>query len=406
MKIIIIEDNNEKRIKISQALTSIDGIAISNIEYAGDIFSAKRRLESTRFDLMILDIALPLRGDKDPDENAGFALLDELLTRTGSYHLPAHIIGITGHEKILKQGTLKFSSKLLTLVYFEFSSDEWQLALQARVRQILASIVSKASEPAEYRSDLAIVCALYSPELTNILALPWNWKQISISGDHTIYWSGQYFSNGQPRTVHAAFAARMGMPAASILATKMIHTFRPRFICMTGIAAGVKERINLGDLLVSNPSWDWGSGKWISEKSVAKFLPAPHQIPLDVSLRDKFKLLSQDTALLSEIRNSYPAERPPFELSLRVGPIASGASVLADRQTSTRILSQHRELLGIDMEAYGVLAAAEEASEPRPDAFVVKSIVDFADGEKNDRYQSYAGFVSARITGRFAERFL
>jgi nucleoside phosphorylase len=80
--------------------------------------------------------------------------------------------------------------------------------------------------------------------------------------------------------------------------------------------------------------------------------------------------------------------------------------VLADGRTLRRIVDQHRNLLGVEMEAYGVFAAAEEVSHPRPEVFALKSVVDFADGEKDDRYQRYASYTSARALQRFVEAFL
>ena len=116
--------------------------------------------------------------------------------------------------------------------------------------------------------------------------------------------------------------------------------------------------------------------------------------------------MSQDSGTLAKIRGNWPGERPPNVPVLLIGPSASGASVLADRRTTDSILAQHRDLLAIEMEVYGVFAAAEECSMPRPMAFSMKAVVDFADGEKNDKYQGYAAFVSARTLQHFVETVL
>ena len=49
------------------------------------------------------------------------------------------------------------------------------------------------------------------------------------------------------RRVLAAHAPQMGMTAAAILATKMIHTFSPRYLAMVGICAGIRDTCNIGD---------------------------------------------------------------------------------------------------------------------------------------------------------------
>jgi nucleoside phosphorylase/CheY-like chemotaxis protein len=406
IRTIIVEDEAEKRIRISRVLAGVDGFDADQIEYSNDVHSAKKLLHQGGFDLLILDIALPLRGDADVSPHAGLALLEEIVARPGRYGPPDHIIGITAYADIYARASTAFTSRLLTLVQYDPSSSEWELALKARVRHILDAKAAQGRLPPAPESDLAVVCALYSPELTSILALPWDWEQISMPFDHTIYWKGVYRQNNQRKTVYAAHASRMGMPAAAVLTTKMISAFRPRVVAMAGITGGVRGKVNLGDAIVPDPCWDWGSGKWVNASGDELFQPAPYQLTLDVRLREDLRRLSRDAEILAAIRASWMGEKPDSALALHLGPVASGASVLADGTTLDKISQQHRQLLGVEMEAYGALAAAEESTEPRPLAFAIKSVVDFADGEKNDRFQAYGAFTSAQLLRHFAERNL
>jgi len=88
--------------------------------------------------------------------------------------------------------------------------------------------------------------------------------------------------------------------------------------------------------------------------------------------------------------------------------MASGSAVVADRTLAKQVVSHHRELLAIEMEAYGVFLAAEEAPEPRPIACVLKAVMDYADGDKTDRFKHYAAYVSAHglaaLIGRYFGR--
>jgi len=70
------------------------------------------------------------------------------------------------------------------------------------------------------------------------------------------------------------------------------------------------------------------------------------------------------------------------------------------------IKTQHRQLLGIEMETYAVFAAAEECFTPRPLTFSLKSVVDFADSNKDDRFRKYASFTSAQTLKHFVEKYL
>ena len=53
------------------------------------------------------------------------------------------------------------------------------------------------------------------------------------------------------------------------------------------------------------------------------------------------------------------------------------------------------------METYGVLYAANHCTKPRPIAFSIKSVCDFADSKKNDNYQNYAAHTSANVLYEF-----
>jgi hypothetical protein len=57
------------------------------------------------------------------------------------------------------------------------------------------------------------------------------------------------------------------------------------------------------------------------------------------------------------------------------------------------------------MEAYGFYyAAAHSGVEPGPRFASIKSVVDFADGQKSDDYQEYGAFMSAKLARWLVER--
>jgi nucleoside phosphorylase len=63
-------------------------------------------------------------------------------------------------------------------------------------------------------------------------------------------------------------------------------------------------------------------------------------------------------------------------------------------------------VIGLEMENYGFFHAAAHASHPRPMAFSVKSVCDFADQDKGDAFQRYAAYTSAQVVYHFADRYL
>jgi len=404
MRTLVVEDNNIKLQRIARALKEVEGFDTVNIEYAHDIVTAKRHLKSTSYDLLVLDINLPTRIEDDASPDAGLKLFEEINSRD-VYKVPSHIIGITAYDEVYANAQLRFTDAF-TILKFDITDERWIDPFQVRVRQIVMSISNRSFEPAQYRSFMAIICALPDPELSSIRRLPWSWKPESIPGDHTQYYEGHFIRGEDRMRVYAASSPRMGMPTAAVIATKMIYSFRPRYLMMTGIAAGVANRTKMGDVVVADPIWDWGSGKWVVDKGSLKFEQAPYQLNLSPELRSKIELIRQDTLALADIKERWPGEKPSHGLSVHIGPMASGSSVLADGQTIGRIRNQHRGLLGIEMEAYSVFCAAHDSSLPRPKVASLKSVVDFADPEKHDDYQRYASHTSSCVLQLLAESFL
>jgi nucleoside phosphorylase len=97
-------------------------------------------------------------------------------------------------------------------------------------------------------------------------------------------------------------------------------------------------------------------------------------------------------------------QAPEAQLSLRTGAVASGSAVIADADVVSEIQRKDRSLIGIEMEVYGIYAAANYASFPRPTAFAMKSVCDFGTKIKNDEFQVYAAYTSARVFALFCER--
>jgi len=108
---------------------------------------------------------------------------------------------------------------------------------------------------------------------------------------------------------------------------------------------------------------------------------------------------------LIRIKNMYSMTYPNA-LRMHVGPIASGSAVIADTRILKGVQDQKRELLGVEMEVYGLYAAVASASRPKPSALAFKSVCDFANTKKNDEHQGYAAYTAANALKEFFERYM
>lgn len=248
-----------------------------------------------------------------------------------------------------------------------------------------------------YRCDVAILTAV-AIETESVRRLYPAWEKTQLEHDDQIYHESSFEKDGIRRRVITAQQNEMGMTAAALLAAKVIHEFRPRYLIMTGIAAGIGADQIYGDVIVPDVIWNYASGKFVS----------PDESPIsfgEVGFKLRPISLETDKEVIQIVRDRIGD--PTNEFHLHIGPMACGTAVVANSEVvDKQIRSYLPETAGLDMESYGVAYAANFCSEPRPKAIVIKSICDFANSEKSDDYQKFAAFTSSRFAQYLYENHL
>lgn len=390
MKTLIVDDQYEDKAKV--IVSVLKRVGESDVTLVVGAKDALRHMRDEKFDLLILDLQIPDELGQDPSTTGGKNLL-EFVEINDAIHRPTSVLAITSHQEAYD------------LCADFFKQRGWAIILGVDDEDYLYSVLStqKAHLTARASSfDIAIITALPHRELEAVLKLPCNWKEHKEMDDDNIYHTGSItLSNGCQKTIIATCSPHMGMCSAAALTATVCLKFRPALIIMTGIAAGIKGKVELGDILVADPSWDWGSGKLTIKDSTPVFLSAPTQIPLDSTLRKKIQYLATSRAYVDEIYAEWKeGKRPPHNLSMHIGPVATGAVVLEDPATVALIEKQNRNTIGVEMEAYGVMSTAYYLGVWKPKVIAIKSVCDFADPEKNNEWQGYAAYTSASMAYR------
>jgi len=301
---------------------------------------------------------------------------------------------LAAYTDLLDQFAAKFHSRLWTLDYYDSADTGWADRLRAKTAYIKAR--ADQSGTIQFQTDLCVITGLRNPELTALRSLKWDWRPPRAIDEVGYYYEGSFASGGAQRSVVAAAAPRMGMVASALLTMKMILKFRPRLLAMVGICAGVKNECYIGDVLVADPAWDWQMGKY----TTGKFASAPDPIDIPTAIAERFAQLEEDKQLWFDVHASFNGTKPRELPTVRVGPVTSGSAVLADGRLLKEIKEQHRKLLGVEMELYGVYVAARDCSPPNPIAFGIKSVSDYADDTKDDDYQPYASHAVRELLRR------
>lgn len=398
MKMLLVEDVAEKIARIKPALSneSIQVVAVQTV------LDAKKCLLTEKFDLLILDIQLPDDFGEMINSRGGVDLVDWLYLHE-SCNKPDHIIALTSHKDTVSEHSKFFNSKGITFIETRIDDSEWLDFVVGKVDYISKCVSHRNID----KFDVCIITAMSHNELRAIRdVVSINWTEFKVKSDPTIYYSGEVKTLNGNKKILAASCSRMGMPSAASLASKMCIYFEPDFLFMTGIAAGIETKTNIGDLLIADPSWDWGNGKLTEGKGGRIFKAAPHQISLSPRLRMTFQKIRDERKYLDEIRHSWRGVKPETPLELHIGPLASGAVVLEDKETIDDVLIQHRETIGIEMEAYSVMMAPTVITNRKVETVIIKSVCDFANPDKNDNWQDYASYTSAEFAIKFIQNEL
>jgi nucleoside phosphorylase len=276
------------------------------------------------------------------------------------------------------------------------------------LRLLSGLALSTASDLESFRSDIGIICALEHPELAAVISVLGGegaWKEVGDARHTHVYREGKLVTlSGTALRVVATTSTSMGLTAAAIATTQLVHQFRPRLIAMIGIAAGTRSGgKQFGDVLVADPSVDYNSGKVVLAEGIREFQPDPYPIGLNPRLRSVLQKYRGNHSVFTEIRGRWHGTAPQGTNRLHVGPVGAADQVIDDATRVLEIQKNWRKLIGVEMETYGVYRAVHESPEPKPRVVSFKAVCDFA-AEKSDSWQEYAAFVAAEFAVQFLSR--
>ncbi|MDO9185339.1 MAG: 5'-methylthioadenosine/S-adenosylhomocysteine nucleosidase [Bacteroidia bacterium] len=402
IKILILDDSKEKIDITKRFLEEECKVDVQFIDEKYTIKEGRKALYENDYDLLLLDLVMPRDSESEASAEESIKFLDEIYYNS-DIHIPVHIIGFSQHDELIELHSDRFEDKLWHLITFSYINNNWKDKLKNKICHLIA-VKNRFKESIETKNkfDFAIICALENPELNEVLDLPYNWKIFDGENDPIIYHEGVINTlNGNTYRIIACSINRMGMQATASVSSMIISKFKVKYIFMTGICAGIKERgLNFGDIVIAENAIDLGSGKMTENESGGFiFKPEPHQFPTDQNLISKLNNFINKEAEILKIQTSYKGNSSKTILKAKIGPVASGSYVVASKSMVANIIEPNRKLLAIDMEGYGLYLACHYFNQTK--ALYIKSVCDFGDEKKDDDYQKYSAYTSARFLYSF-----
>lgn len=379
MKILLIEDQNEKRQVIVNYLKSCDNSI--DLTECSNLLDVVGNISSSLYDLIIFDIFLP-NSCYDPKVND---VSNELI---GSFskgiNHNTETIALTAYNPVDIPNLSLFNEYGVTVVHYDVSSEQWQNSLRTKLEKVLITP----------HYDFLIFCALTKERSAfdntdaqigdHIIIHGIDCQKISINKSHGL----------------CICPARMGLVSMAIVASKAIELFKPKFVAMSGICAGVQGESNLLDIIIGDVCWEYQTGKYIS----GEFKSEPYQSNLTENIRVNLKHFISKPDLIEKLHKDY--ESPDLKnASILLAPLSSGSAVIADADVMQRINQQHRKMAGLEMEMYALYEAAHQ-SLVQPKFFGAKAVVDLGDKNKDDDVHEIGCLISARFVIEFLKHQL
>ena len=286
--------------------------------------------------MALLDLFIPDEFGDDPSPDNAYNLLQRL-NKDRRLNKPLAVCGITRYSEI-DVANEKFKEYLGdVLIKYEEGSDAWKAQVRGKIEYLkVLSRMRPQKNPYDY--DVAIITALQKIESEQLRKVfGGNWEALAVEGDDTTtyYTSELEVKSGEKIRIVTCYQQLMASVSCSMLTTKVIANFHPRYLFMTGIAASVKtqeEGVGYGDVLVATEVWNAANGK-LKDGADDKHLFMPdyrHEV-LNASFENIVTNLMEDKHLLYDISEDFSSEagKPNTKLQIHKGPMASVPAVIA-----------------------------------------------------------------------------
>lgn len=401
LKVLFVEDEVHKKTRLLDTIKANPEL-FSEPHVAETTASALARLGAERYDLLLADLILPRQYRGEASEANGMDLLEsaaQLDEACGA----AFTLSISRAEQVSLETQKYFSGRPWGLLRYRDDTTSFLDDLVSIAQYVQKAQAGQAEKNPEV--DVLIITALPEPEFLAVeRALP-SLGPVRPLDVRQYYRLGELtLSETRKLSVAVAHCERMGPVHAAVSTSKLCQALKPELVVMAGICAGYPKKTSLGDVVAAETSWLWQDGKFSAVDGASGFQESPHQVHVSPAVKRCLMDLKRDDS----VWNAFGAASRQVGVvtpKLVSGPVATGAAVLADAKVRDSIAqTQHRAVVGLDMETYSVYVAAESCYSVKH--FVsLKSVCDGGDKDKADEFQSYAAAVSAEAALAFISKF-
>jgi nucleoside phosphorylase len=307
------------------------------------------------------------------------------------------------------------------LTYFPFTGDEVVKKLPALSLQEpaydLPTLAQKIVE--KFSAERKAQALAAPPDVLVLTALPIELAAAKLAfgvpedapmqhtsmGVHT-WRSSVQRQNGSSAICTLASFGTAGNDGAAAMTSMLLTELRPKHVLMLGIAAGLRDKCKLADVVLSERVVAY-NGAAVLEGGKVEARPEMSRPKFRVrqdmsSYLATPSLASRLASAAQALEFSLPAESPagPVSTVLKPAPstLASGELLLRDPEKFRMMRELHGKTEVAEMEAAGIFTACEQHDVP---ILVVRGISDFGDSNKDNTFHDIAAKAAAIVTADY-----
>jgi nucleoside phosphorylase len=263
--------------------------------------------------------------------------------------------------------------------------------------------------------DIGILTVI-PPELNAVRSVLGKLQRTKEGPNDTIYLRGSVRSELRERDYSFVLASigSAGNASSSALATQMIERYRPSVVLLVGIAAGMRGKVRIGDVVLSERvvayehealTVDGDGARGVEPRSKMPEVPwgilqdTSHYQPDGKRLSDVFaRILGEFPPAPSGQEEEWRKHVASSVTCKAQVTIASGEKLLKDPDKLREVRRLHGKVEVGEMEAAGLVEGCRLRQVPW---LVIRGISDFGDALKDDRFHELASKSAAAVLADF-----
>lgn len=214
-------------------------------------------------------------------------------------------------------------------------------------------------------------------------------------------------NNGMRANCAIACFAGPGNVDASSITSILLSELQPKHVIMLGIAAGMREKCALGEVVLSERVIAY-EGAALIEGGATEHRSRSTELDLKVR-QDVNTYLSNRSSLEKRLIQSYGALGIILPDNIEIGPVAksvmpktatigSGEKLLRDPEKFKALRELNGKIEVAEMEGAGVFAACANQNKP---VLMIRGISDFGDSTKDNSFHFLAAKAAAAVTADY-----